>query len=446
MTPRESTGLQAVMDSSRIGPFQIAIILVCASIAMFDGFDTQAIALAAPEIAAEWGVAPSVFGGVFASGLFGALIGALAFGVAADKFGRKPSLVAAVALFSIVTFFTPYVSHVPTLIAVRFITGLGLGGALPGIIALTSEYSPARSRATIVSLMFCGFPLGAVLGGLAAAKLMPVVGWKILFIIGAVAPLAMLPVILIVVPESVRFLALRGRKDEVVHLLSRLQVSQVWNGEVGAAENERGPSIARLFDRHLALGTLILTTTFLLTLMLSYFLVNWLPLLTHQAGVGMQNAVLGVAALNLGAIFGCLIIGRLVDAKGAALPIGVAYVLGGAAIAGIGLNAHVAPLMLTLCFVAGGFSIGAQMCVVALCATFYRTELRATGVGWLMGAGRIGAILGPILGGAMIARGMSAPHLFFVAGGVSVLTALTVFAMGWFVLRKGAAKAATRAS
>jgi AAHS family 4-hydroxybenzoate transporter-like MFS transporter len=441
MKPREGAGLQAVMDSSRIGRFQVAIILVCACVAMFDGFDTQAIALAAPEIAASWKVAPSVFGGVFASGLFGALLGAIAFGLAADRFGRKPSLLAAVALFGLVTLVTPFVNDIPALIAVRFITGIGLGGALPGIISITSEYAPARSRATIVSLMFCGFPLGAVLGGVAAAQLTPIFGWRVLFFIGGVAPLLMLPVIVMIVPESIRFLALSGHRQEVQRLLGRLRVALAWDGELGGLGAERGPSIGRLFEGRLALGTLILTTTFLLTLMLSYFLVNWLPLLTRQAGVGMQSAVLGVAALNLGAILGCLIIGRLVDRHGAALPIGAAYILGGAAIALIGLNAHAAPLMLTLCFVAGGFSVGAQMCVVALCATFYRTELRATGVGWLMGAGRIGAILGPILGGALIARGMSATHLFFVAGGVSLLTALTVFAMGWFVLRKIAAPA-----
>jgi AAHS family 4-hydroxybenzoate transporter-like MFS transporter len=444
MNSRESTGLQAVMDSSRIGRFQVAIILVCACVAMFDGFDTQAIALAAPAIAASWKVAPAVFGGVFASGLFGALIGAITFGLAADRFGRKPSLLVAVALFGVVTIATLFVHDVPALMAVRFITGIGLGGALPGIISISSEYSPGRSRATIVSLMFCGFPFGAVLGGVAAAKLMPLFGWHVLFVIGSVAPLLLLPVIALIVPESIRFLALGGHREKVQRLLGRMQVSRVWDGELEAMKAERGPSIGRLFEHRLALGTLILTTTFFLTLMLSYFLVNWLPLLTRQAGVGMQSAVLGVAALNLGAILGCLVIGRLVDRYGAALPIGVAYILGAAAIALIGLNAHAAPLMLALCFVAGGFSVGAQMCVVALCATFYQTELRATGVGWLMGAGRIGAILGPILGGALIARGMSATNLFFVAGGVSLLTAFTVFAMGWFVLRKGPAAAGAR--
>ena len=437
MTLRERGGLQAVMDSSRIGRFQIAIILVCAAVAMFDGFDTQAIALAAPEIANVWRVEPSVFGGVFASGLFGALIGAITFGLAADRFGRKPSLIAAVALFAVVTLATPFVISVPALIVVRFVTGIGLGGALPGIISLTSEYSPARSRATIVSLMFCGFPLGAVLGGVAAAQLMPVFGWQVLFYIGSLLPLLLLlPAIILVVPESIRFLALKGQTQTVERLLGRLQAELDWDGAVDGAGPERAPSIGRLFERHLALGTLILTVTFLLSLMLSYFLVNWLPLLTRQAGVGMQSAVLGVAALNLGAILGCLIIGRLVDRYGAALPIGVAYVLGGGAIALIGMNAHSSGLMLTLCFIAGGFSVGAQMCVVALCATFYKTELRATGVGWLMGAGRIGAILGPILGGVLIAQGMSATNLFFVAGGVAVLTATGVFAMGWFVLRK----------
>jgi len=165
-----------------------------------------------------------------------------------------------------------------------------------------------------------------------------------------------------------------------------------------------------------------------------------MPLLSRQAGAGMQFAVLGIAALNLGAIGGCLIIGKLMSRHGPVLPISLAYTIGGGVIALIGISAHSGPLLLAVCFLAGALSIGAQMCVVGLGATFYETSVRATGVGWLMGTGRIGAILGPIVGGILIARNVTVPNLFLVAGGVSLAAALGVFLLGAFGLRTAALK------
>ncbi|HTM81595.1 MFS transporter [Asticcacaulis sp.] len=429
---QSTQGTTAKAQGARLNAFQITTFALCAVVAMIDGFDTQSVALAAPDIAAAWNIAPAQFGGVFASGLLGALFGALIFGTAADRFGRKPSLLVAILLFGVVNLATPYATNLDELMLVRFITGLGLGGALPGVIAVTSEYAPANRRATIVGLMFCGFPLGAVIGGVVAAQMMPAHGWEILFYLGGIVPLMLLPVIALLIPESVRFLALRGDHARVEKLRRRMNADPQEDSASGSGK----ASIMSLFRGHKALGTFILTLTFLLSLMLAYFLVNWLPILARQAGVGMQGAVLGVAALNLGAILGCLVIGRLADRHGPAGPIGWGYAIGALAIALVGLSAHSTPLLLVTCFVAGALAIGAQMCLVALGAIFYDTEIRATGVGWLLGTGRIGAILGPILGGLLIARGVTASQLFLVAGGVSLLAALGAFAMGVFVLRK----------
>jgi AAHS family 4-hydroxybenzoate transporter-like MFS transporter len=192
-----------------------------------------------------------------------------------------------------------------------------------------------------------------------------------------------------------------------------------------------------LFTQGRALGTLLLSTTFLLSLLLAYFLVNWLPLVARQSGIGMQSAVLGVAALNLGAIVGCLLIGRLVDRYGPSVPIGAAYALGAVAVALIGTGQS-ERLFLATAFGAGFLSIGAQMCIVALCAAFYETSLRATGVGWSLGIGRIGGIVGPVVGGTLISAGMPTSTLFVVAGAVSLSAAAGVLAMGWLVLRRAA--------
>ncbi|MDB5675310.1 MAG: transporter, family, 4-hydroxybenzoate transporter [Sphingomonas bacterium] len=419
-------------SAARLGGHQLLAFSLCALVALIDGFDTQAIALAAPQIAAEWNVAPVGFGGVFAAGLLGALFGALGFGMAADRFGRKPSLLVAIMLFGCVTLLTPFATSTNDLVLIRFVTGLGLGGALPSVIAVTSEYSPPERRATIVSLMFCGFPLGAVLGGIAAAKLMPQYGWSMLFDIGGVAPLLLLPAIMAFVPESVRFLALRNRHDAARRVAHRMRFAAE---EEPANEGAQRSSLLMLFRDGRALGTWLLTATFLLSLMLAYFLVNWLPMIARQAGSGAAGASLGIAALNLGAILGCLVIGRIADRQGAALPIGWGYGLGAVAIALIGVVAHSAPLFLITCFIAGALSIGAQMCVVALGAISYDTAIRGTGVGWLMGTGRIGAIFGPILGAVLIGRGVMPAGLFMVAAAISAAAAIGAFLIAAFVPR-----------
>jgi AAHS family 4-hydroxybenzoate transporter-like MFS transporter len=420
--------------------FQLTVFLLCAFVALVDGFDTQVIALAAPSIAANWKVAPAAFGGVFASGLLGALFGAVVFGIGADRFGRKPSLIVAILLFGLVSLLTPFCGDLRELTLVRFITGIGLGGALPGVIAVTSEFATPGRRAAVVSLMFCGFPLGAVLGGVIAALVIPAHGWMPLFYIGGVVPLLLLPAFAAFVPESIRFLLIRGEKKKAAAIMHRMRADPI---PFEASLDQQAPKTAEtpwkllkgIFGEGRALGSGILTVTFMLSLMLSYFLVNWLPLLSRQAGAGAGYAVLGVAALNLGAIAGCLIIGRLINRSGPILPITLAYTIGGGVIALIGISGSSGVLLLGACFLAGAFSIGAQMCIVGLAATFYDTSVRATGVGWLMGTGRIGAILGPVFGGLLISYAVPASSLFLIAGGVSFGAAVGVSLLGFFGYR-----------
>jgi AAHS family 4-hydroxybenzoate transporter-like MFS transporter len=179
---------------------------------------------------------------------------------------------------------------------------------------------------------------------------------------------------------------------------------------------------------------MLLSSALWCSLLLTYFLVNWLPILASQAGLGIKTAVLGVAALNFGAIGGCLVIGRLADRYSPAVPVGIGYAIGAGAIALMGAAGPSKAFLLLACLAAGFFSIGAQMCTVALCATFYDTSLRATGVGWSMGVGRTGAICGPVVGGILIAQGVTTPTLFIIAGVVSLGASAAILIMGRYVL------------
>lgn len=436
MQPTGNQDLESVIDEGRVSGLQLVIFILCGLVAMVDGFDTQAIAFVAPEIMTTWGAAPSAFGQVFGAGLLGGLLGALVFGAAGDRFGRKPTLSCAVLVFSLASLLTPFAHSIAVLSVLRFITGIGLGGALPSFISLTSEYAPKRLRSTLVGAMFCGFPLGAVVGGGASALLIPAFGWKSVFVAGGMLPLIILPAFILVVPESVRYLALRRDTAAIARILRRLKAESAWNGDVDyGAAMPRSP-VSSLFTQGRAPATFLLWIAFFLSLLLTYFLINWIPVVARTNGLDIGKAVLAVAMLNLGAVAGCVLLGRLADRFGPTRTIGSAYLAGAIAIATIGLAGWSPTLLYLTSFIAGAFSIGAQMCTVALCAVFYETGLRATGIGWAMGIGRTGAIVGPVMGGVLLGAGVSPPLLFAIAGATSLGAALAVLMLGRLMRRR----------
>src|SRR5471030_171027 len=207
------------IDQQPVGGFQVGLLLTCAAVLFLDGFDTQAIGYVAPALAKEWGLTKAALGPVFPAGLFGLMIGALVFGPLADRIGRKKIIIFSTLAFGLGALVTAFVQDVNSLLAIRFLTGLGLGGAMPNAIALTSEFNPRRRRATMVMIMFCGFSVGSALGGLLAAALIPQFGWRSVFVVGGLAPLLLAPVLALKLPESVRFLALTGRAHERVAVL-----------------------------------------------------------------------------------------------------------------------------------------------------------------------------------------------------------------------------------
>ncbi|MGF6600681.1 AAHS family 4-hydroxybenzoate transporter-like MFS transporter [Paraburkholderia sp. GAS448] len=436
MQPTGKLDLESIIDEGRVTGLQIIIFLLCGLVAMIDGFDTQAIAFVAPQIIGAWHVTPAAFGRVFGAGLLGGLVGALALGAAGDRLGRKATMSSAVLTFAAASLSTPFAQTIGELTALRFVTGIGLGGALPAFISLTSEYAPARLRSTLVGMMFCGFPLGAVVGGVGSAAIIQVFGWKMVFSVGGALPLFILPVFLAVVPESVRYLALCGNREAIARVLHRLNAQAQWNGKLTLFAKESHSPVSSLFRNGRGPTTLLLWTAFFLSLLLTYFLINWIPVVARGNGLNIEQAVLAVSMLNLGAVAGCVVLGRLSDRFGAPGVIGAAYLAGSLAIVAIGFVGRSPTLLYVTTFVAGAFSIGAQMCTVALCAVYYDTFLRATGIGWAMGIGRTGAIVGPVLGGVLLGAGVTAETLFLVAGATSAGAAVAVLILGRFVRRK----------
>jgi AAHS family 4-hydroxybenzoate transporter-like MFS transporter len=437
MNQPKTASLESIIDSGPVTSYQVIIMAICAIVAMMDGFDTQAIAFVAPEIAAAWHVDPSLFGPVFGAGLLGGLIGGIVIGTAGDRFGRRPALLVSVLIFALGSLATSRAESVGALTALRFATGIGLGGALPCFISLTSEYAPKRLRSTLVGAMFCGFPLGALIGGMVSAKLIPTYGWTSVFLVGGAFPLLVIPLVATVVPESVRFLALRKDAAAIERVLRHMKSPTLWDGRPPAGKTTEHAPVSQLFTGGRAPGTFLLWVTLFCSLLLTYFLINWIPVIARRAGLEIGTAVHAVAMLNLGALVGCIALGRLADRFNRTVVIAIGYALGAVVIALAGHTGSSGTLLCLATFAAGFLSVGAQMCSVALCADYYDTALRATGVGWSIGIGRLGAIVGPVVGGILLSKGTEPSTLFVVAGATSLAAAFAVLALGRHVPRRG---------
>jgi AAHS family 4-hydroxybenzoate transporter-like MFS transporter len=425
-----------LLDAPGAKRLRVVVVLLCAAVATLDGFDLQSIALAAPAIAKDWGVGAASFGPVFGVGLFGSLVGAFLLGRLSDRFGRRRILLISVAMFAVCSLATPLVGSVGELVAIRFLTGVGLGGALPSAIALTSEYTPLRSRGAVVGLMFCGYPAGGVLAGVLSAPLIPAFGWSVVFVIGGVLPLFLLPALWRSVPESAQFLTVTGDLVGLRGVLHRMR-SSVDAGQVEAEPAPDRSPVVRLFTEGRAAGTLLLWATMVMALLLAFLLANWIPLVTSAAGAGAAGSALAIATFNLGAIIGCLLLGRLADKLRPTLVIAAAFVLGAAGIAALGYVGSQVGVLLLVTFVAGFGGIGAQMCMVSVCANFYETSLRATGIGSSMSVGRIGGISGPVLAGLLVGAGAGAAAVFWVAAVAALCAAAAITAFGLVTYQHG---------
>lgn len=420
-----------IIDNARFNRFHWTVVALCALLLIFDGYDLFIFGVVLPAIMREWGLTPLQAGALGSYALFGMMFGALAFGTLADKIGRKKGIAICFTLFSAATLVNGFASNPTEFGICRFIAGLGCGGLMPNAVALMSEYAPKRLRSTLVAVMFSGYSLGGMLAAGVGIYMLPAYGWQSMFFAAAV-PLLLLPLILWWLPESVGFLVRDGQTAKARGIIDRID-PELSLGEADTLHisdtKGRGVGVLELFRDGRTVRTLSLWVAFFCCLLMVYALSSWLPKLMASAGYSLGSSLSFLLVLNFGGMAGAILGGWLGDRLNLGKVMVVFFIAAAVSISLLGFKSAPAVLYL-LIFVAGATTIGTQILLYAGTAQFYGLSIRSTGLGWASGIGRNGAILGPLLGGALM--GVNLPlQLNFIA--FAVPGAIAALAMALFI-------------
>ena len=401
MSRSPSVDVQTFINEHPFGGFQWLIFAMCFVIVLLDGFDTAAIGFIAPSLITEWNISRPALAPVLSAALFGLAFGALLAGPLSDRLGRRVLLIASVVIFGVACLASAFSGDLTHLTILRFITGLGLGAAMPNAVTIMSEFCPDRRRATLINLMFCGFPLGAAFGGFLAAWMIPAFGWRSVLMLGGATPLLLAVVLLIALPESVRYRVAHAHPiDKIRATLSRIgrsaanAASFVMTEQAHAVPGKSG--IRLVLSREYIVGSVMLWLTYFMGLVIFYASINWMPILLKEAGLSAHRATLISALFPLGGV-GAVLCGVLMDRFNPNRIIAACYALTAVTVYCIGHAVGNISLLIVVVFAAGVLMNTAQSSMPALAAAFYPTQGRGTGVAWMLGIGRFGGIAGSFL-------------------------------------------------
>ena len=429
MTTQTTTDIQAFINRHPFSKYQWMILVLCFVTVAMDGFDTAIIGFIASDLVQEWGVQKSDLGPVMSAALVGLAFGALTAGPMADRIGRKKVLVLSILVFGGFSLITAFATSLTQLTILRFLTGLGLGAAMPNAATLMSEYAPERRRALLVNLMFFGFPIGSSMGGFISAWMIPHYGWQSVLVLGGVMPLVLAVALIFLLPESARYLAAKNKSQrEIASVLRRIAPlpdnTQFVLQETGQIKDKSALGV--IFSPRYLVGTIMLCLTYFMGLLIFYLLTSWLPLLIRETGASLSQASVITALFPLGGGIGVLVLGALMDKINPNKVVAVGYLLTGVFVCLIGFATDNLVLMGVMVFIAGTIMNGAQSSMPALAAGFYPTQGRATGVAWMLGLGRFGGILGAFSGAFLMQAELSFKTIFALLAIPAVLSAIAL--------------------
>ena len=432
----DAVNVQTMLNEHPFSRFQWVIFALCFAIVLLDGFDTAAIGYIAPSLINEWGISKPALAPVLSAALFGLAAGAVASGPLADRFGRKAVLISSVLVMGVACLVSGWSHSIEELTIWRFVTGVGLGAAMPNAVTLMSEYCPDARRSMLTNAMFCGFPLGSAFGGFLAAWMIPNFGWRSVLILGGVAPLVLLVLLVLLLPESVRYMLAKGYDVQRIRAVMQSITGKSLQGVqrfvmTEHKQVEQGQSgLAVVLSKRYALGSVMLWIAYFMGLVIFYALMNWMPVLFKEGGLDPKTATLVAALFPLGGV-GAIFCGWLMDRFNATAVIAGGYALTAVSIWWIGQSAGNLGGLVAVVFIAGTIMNTAQSSMPALAAGFYPTSGRATGVAWMLGIGRFGGIAGSFLVAELAARELSFSEIFTVVAMAGVVAMVALLIKHW---------------